>query len=82
MLSVPSISWALKDVIIQLCVKRGTVVDIAASHQTYDPRISPHIYLDEVGLLLLAAIESDGARNEVGASIVVEANGGQSVSFR
>ena len=63
-------------------MKGHTVIRIAPPNATHYPWIDPHIYLDEVGLLLTATIKTDGAMDEVRATIVVEAEQGQSVSSR
>ena len=72
----------LHGVKVGLCVERGTIVDIAPSDMTYHARIHPHVYVDVLGLLLMASIESDGARDKVGAVVVVEIKRGQSISSR
>ena len=63
-------------------MKGHTIVNIAPSNATYNLRVDPHIYVDILGLLLTAAIEGDGARDEVWAMMVVKAEWGQSVSSR
>ena len=63
-------------------MKRHTIVDVTPPNATYYPQINPHIYPDKAGLLLMATIETDGAMDEVGATIVVEAERGRSVSSR
>ena len=63
-------------------MKGRTIIHIAPSNTTYYMWVDPHIYLDETGLLLMAATEGDGAMDEVGATIVVEADWGWSVSSR
>ena len=79
---ISSIPGTFKDLVVQLCMEGGAIVGIATLHPTYDVRVGAHIYPDKVGLLLSATIESDGAVNEVGAMVVVKANGQQSVSSR
>ena len=59
-----------------------TIVNIAPPDMAYYTRVNSHIYPDIPGLLLMAAIEGDGAVDEVWAMIVVEAEQGRSVSSR
>ena len=63
-------------------MKGHTVIYIAPPDPAYYSGIDSHIYPDILGLLLSATIESDGAVDEVRATIVVEADGGRSVSSR
>ena len=59
-----------------------TVIHVAPPDATHYTRVNPHIYPDKAGLLLTATIEGDGAVDEVGATIVVEAEWGRRVSSR
>ena len=73
---------ALHGVEVRLCMKGGTIVNVAPLNVTYDMRVHPHVYMDVLSLLLMAAIESDGAGDEVGTMIVVKAKWEWSVSSR
>ena len=72
----------LHGIVVGLHMKRGAIVDIAPLDATYHPRVHPHVYADVPGLLLMASIESDGARDEVGAAVMIETERGWSVSLR
>ena len=72
----------LHGVVVRLSMEGRTIVNITPPNPTYYTRIDPHIYTDEPGLLLMATIKGDGAMDEVGATIVVEAEWGWSVSSR
>ena len=63
-------------------MKGRTIVHIAPPEMTYYMRVDSHIYPDILGLLLMATIKGDGAMDKVGATIVVEAEWGWSVSSR
>ena len=63
-------------------MERRTVIHVAPPDATYYTQVNPHIYPHKTGLLLTATIEADGAMDEVGATIVVEAERGRSVSSR
>ena len=63
-------------------MKGHTIINVAPPDTAHYARVDSHIYLDIPGLLLMATIKGDGAMDEVGAAIVVEAEQGWSVSLR
>ena len=63
-------------------MKGRTIIHITPPDSAHHAWINSHIYADESGLLLAATIEGDGAVDEIGATIVVEAKQGWSVSSR
>ena len=69
-------------IVIGLGMEGCTVVHITPPDSAHYMRINSHIYADESGLLLAATIKGDGAMDEVGATIVVEAEWGWSISLR
>ena len=69
-------------IVVGLSMEGHTIIHVTPPDATHYPRIDSHIYLDVPGLLLMAAIEDDGAVDEGGATIVVEAKRGWSISSR
>ena len=69
-------------IVIRLGMEGRTIIHITPPNLAHHAWINSHVYADESGLLLAATIKGDGAMDEVGATIVVEAKWGRSISSR